>query len=385
MTQSSEVSISGDPSSLGLDVKTLRRMLRRAMPAEAFEPQPHRGAIAIALVVFHVVVLGGLVVSGVLPWWGNLLVGIGIGQLWVTVGFIAHEALHRAVFRSRFWEDLLGWLGFSVWLVSPGLWRGWHVAAHHGSTNRHGHDPDMLDRVDDFRTSRVARLVYAVTPGSGYPLSYVSPLFLFTLQGQLFLWYYSGLPEYRKIRMNRKTERILSVLIGLCWIGLGVALGPWNALWLILVPMAVSNATLMAYISTNHWLRPATPDRNDPFRNASSVLVAPIWDFLHVNFSYHQEHHIFPQMSPRYAPLLREHLRQLAPECVNTIRFFSAILALYRRPPLYATDVVFSTPDGSRTVLVDSGPSSRSELDPHESPSEVSANERPRPSGRDLC
>lgn len=332
------------------DYNQLRLALKRQMPAEAFEPQPLRGVLALLLVPFYVFVLGGLVVADVLPWWGSLFVGFVIGQLWVTVGFTAHEALHKSVFRSRFWEEVLGWAGFAVWLVPPGLWRGWHVLAHHGSTNIHGHDPDMLGSVEEHRKGGLARFVYWVTPGSGHPLSFVSPVFLFTMQGQLFLWYYSGLPEYEKIRMNRPKERVLSVLLTLGWIALGVALGPLHALYLIVVPMMVSNATLMLYIASNHWLRPATPDGNNPFLNAGSVRVSAFWDLLHVNFSYHQEHHVFPQMNPKYAPLLRETLRRMAPHAVHVLPVGKAVLALYGRPPLYLDDATFATPDAARRV-----------------------------------
>lgn len=349
------------PDIHGLDVhrhdvhnpKELILALRRAMPAEAFEPQPLRGVIALLIVAFYVFVLGGLVVSGVLPGWLNLIVGFVIGQLWVTVGFTAHEALHKSVFRSRFWENVIGWLGFSVWLVSPGLWRGWHVLAHHGSTNMPGHDPDMLDTVADWKQKWMPRLIYWVTPGSGHLLSYISPIFLFTMQGQLFLWYYSSLPEYEKIRMNRAQERLLSVLILMGWIALGMVLGWPNAFYLIVVPMMVSNATLMAYIASNHWLRPATPDGTNPFVNAASVSVSPFWDLLHVNFSFHQEHHIFPQMNPKFAPLLRAHLQMLAPHAVNVMPMTRAILELYRRPPLYSDDpATFASPDGQQRISV---------------------------------
>jgi len=144
------------------------------------------------------------------------------------------------------------------------------------------------------------------------------------------------------------------VLVALAWIALGVWLGPWDALCLIVLPMMASNATLMAYIASNHWLMPTTPDGNNPFVNTASVSVSPAWDVLHVNFAWHQEHHIFPQMNPKFAPLLRETLTRMAPEAVHVMPIGAAIQALYSRPPLYASGDTFSNPDGTVIVSVDS-------------------------------
>ncbi len=332
------------------DFRRLRSELRQAMPAEAFRPQPLRGVIALALVP-GMIALGWAAASGRLPWWACLFSSFVLGQLLVVVGFAAHEALHNSVFRSRWLQDVLGWVGFSPWLVTPGLWRAWHVQAHHSAANIHVRDPDILPRAEDLRGQWFPRLVHAMSPGSGTWLSYISFGFFFTAQGQAFLWHYSGRPEFQHVRMNRTRERLLSVLLALGWGALGWAMGPWGALYVLILPQVFSNITLMIYIATNHWLLPASDTTDNPFVNTASVETHPVMDWVHLNFSYHQEHHIFPAMSPRFAPQLREKLRALNPEASIVFPHLRALGLLFQRPPLYGADGhTLTRPDGTHAV-----------------------------------
>jgi fatty acid desaturase len=274
-----------------------------------------------------------------------------IGQLFTTVGLAAHEALHHSVFRSKGLEDLLGWVGFSPWLVTPGTWRAWHVQAHHSAANIHARDPDVLPRQEEWRTQRFAQLFHAISPGSGSWLSYISLSFFFTAQGQAFLWHHSNQPSLQHVRMNRARERAITVLLALGWGALGWAMGPRGALYALILPQLFSNTTLMIYIATNHWLLPAAQDTDNPFVNTASVETHPVMDLLHLHFSHHQEHHIFPAMSAKFAPLLRKHLRALNPEASIVAPHLQALRALFWRPALYSMDGrSFAGPDGTASV-----------------------------------
>ncbi|PTL77787.1 fatty acid desaturase [Vitiosangium sp. GDMCC 1.1324] len=332
------------------DFRRLRTELRSAMPPEAFKPQPLRGVIALALapVMIALVWAAG---SGQLPWWACLLISFTLGQMLVTVGFAAHEALHHSVFRSKVLEDLIGWIGFSPWLVTPGNWRAWHVQAHHSAANIHVRDPDILPRQREWRTQWFAKVFHAISPGSGSWLSYISFGLFFTAQGQAFLWHHCNQPQFQQVRMHRARERILTVLLALGWGTLGWAMGPRGALYALILPHVFSNITLMIYIATNHWLLPASQDTDNPFVNTASVDTHPVMDFIHLNFSYHQEHHIFPAMSPKFAPLLRKHLRELNPEASIVYPHLHALRTLYWRPALYAEDGhTHVGPDGTPSV-----------------------------------
>ncbi|NTX12360.1 fatty acid desaturase [Myxococcus sp. CA051A] len=317
------------------DPKPLRAELRRVMPPESFEPQPHRGVIALALVPVMMALMG-LLGWGGLPWWLCLPLSFLLGQMVTTVGLAAHEALHHAVFRSRRWEEVLGWAGFSPFLVTPGNWRAWHVQAHHSAANIHQRDPDILPRQQDLDTQRFARLFHAISPGSGTWVSYISFGLFFTAQGQAFLWHHINQPQLQHVRMNRTKERLLTVLVTGGWFALGWAMGPRGALFALVIPLIVANVTLMIYIATNHWLLPASEDRDNPFVNTASVETHPVMNWAHLNFSYHQEHHIFPAMSPRFAPLLRQRLRELHPGASAVFPHVHALRTLYSRPALYS-------------------------------------------------
>ncbi|MCP3141864.1 fatty acid desaturase family protein [Pyxidicoccus xibeiensis] len=335
------------------DFRRLRSELRRAMPPEAFKHQPHRGVIALALVPVMMALVWA-VASGRLPWWACLLISFTLGQMLITVGFAAHEALHHSVFRSKALEDVLGWVGFSPFLVTPGTWRAWHVQAHHSAANIHVRDPDILPRQHEWRTQWFARVIHFLSAGSGSWLSYLSFTFFFTAQGQAFLWFYSGQPQFKQVRMNRVRERVLTVLLALGWGALGWAMGPRGALYALILPHVFGNITLMIYIATNHWLQPASETVDNPFVNTASVTTHPVMDLIHWNFSYHQEHHIFPAMSPRFAPLLREHLRTLNPEASIVYPHLKALRMLYSRPALYAADGrTLVGPEGTPSVTTE--------------------------------
>ncbi|RKH36006.1 fatty acid desaturase [Corallococcus sp. CA031C] len=319
------------------DAKRLRSELRRLLPPEAFERQPLRGVVALGLVPVMAAMVW-LIGSQPLPDWACLLLALVLGQMVTAVGLAAHEALHHSVFHSRTMESVLGWVGFAPFLVTPGNWRAWHVQAHHSAANVHVRDPDILPRQTDWRTQGFAKLFHLISPGSGTWLSFISFSVFFTAQGQAFLWYHSGLPGFQHVHMHRARERVLTVLLAAGWGALGWVLGPRAALYALVLPLLIGNVTLMIYIATNHWMQPASEETDNPFVNTASVRTHPVMDWLHFNFSYHQEHHIFPAQSPKYAPLLRQHLRALNPRASIVYPHLHALRMLYRRPALYSAD-----------------------------------------------
>ncbi|MFP2906787.1 fatty acid desaturase family protein [Pyxidicoccus sp. 3LFB2] len=332
------------------DVKRLRSELRNAMPQEAFKPQPLSGVIALALVPVEAALMWAIA-SGRLPWWACLLISFALGQMITTMGLAAHDALHHSVFRSRVLEDVLGWVGFAPFLVTPGHWRAWHVQAHHSAANVHDRDPDILPRQKEWLAQRFPKLFHAISPGSRTWLSYISFSFVFSGQGQAFLWHHSSKPELQHVKMNRTKERLLTVLLMLGWVTVGWAMGPRAALYALILPFIFGNITLMVYIATNHWMQPASEEIDNPFVNTASVETHPVLNWLHLNFSYHQEHHIFPAMNSRFAPLLRQHLRALNPEASIVYPHLHALRTIYGRPALYGKDGhTLVDPTGTRTV-----------------------------------
>ncbi|RKH14552.1 fatty acid desaturase [Corallococcus sp. CA053C] len=319
------------------DPKRLRSELRRVLPPEAFERQPLRGIIALGLVPVMAALIYALGTQP-LPVWACLLIALVLGQLITAVGLAAHEALHHSVFHSRAMENLIGWVGFAPFLVTPGNWRAWHVQAHHSAANVLVRDPDVLPRRTDWHTQVFAKLFHAISPGSGSWLSFISFSVFFTAQGQAFLWHHCRLPAFQHVHFHRMRERVLTLLVAAGWGALGWVLGPRAAFYALVLPLFIGNISLMIYIATNHWLLPASEETDNPFVNTASVETHPLLNWLHFNFSYHQEHHIFPAQSPRYAPLLRKHLRELNPRASIVFPHGHALRMLFRRPALYSAD-----------------------------------------------
>jgi fatty acid desaturase len=75
------------------------------------------------------------------------------------------------------------------------------------------------------------------------------------------------------------------------------------------LPLSLGYAGMMAYIFTGHLVSPAL-ETNDPLLNSISMRLPKIMDALHVHFSYHAEHHVFPGLNSDYYPMVRELLGQ---------------------------------------------------------------------------
>jgi fatty acid desaturase len=331
-----------------MNIRELRRALRQRMPEEAFQPQPWRGVAAFVEMVLAGVVIAAIVLLD-LPWWADLLLSLVLGQMIVSVGLAAHEAMHQSVFRSHRANRLLGALGFAPLLVTPNVWVAWHIQAHHGNTNRSLRDPDALMDVDAYHRRWLARWRARMSPGHRHWLSVASLTYMFTLQGQIFLWVHCDEPEIREhVALDRRRERILSVLLIAAWLALAVMLGR-DALWVHVLPLVTANITLMLYISTQHWIRPLVTD-DDPVLTTVSVEVPRFFDWWHFSFSYHQEHHFFPRMSNKFGPLLRRTLLEIQPQAVALLPLSQALRAVFATPALYRKSATLVHEDGSGAV-----------------------------------
>ena len=110
--------------------------------------------------------------------------------------------------------------------------------------------------------------------------------------------------------------------------------GPYAFVFIYVLPVLVASSMVMSYIATNHFLNALT-DINDPLVNTLSV-TGPRWlERLHLQFGYHVEHHIFPMMSGRYAPIVRDVLVRLYGERYLTLPHTQALRLLYARPKVH--------------------------------------------------
>ena len=62
-------------------------------------------------------------------------------------------------------------------------------------------------------------------------------------------------------------------------------------------------------------------------------IAVKIFDWLHHHFSHHTEHHLFPQMSSDYYPLVRAILRERYAERFHCLTYREALRRVYRCEP----------------------------------------------------
>ena len=120
-------------------------------------------------------------------------------------------------------------------------------------------------------------------------------------------------------------------------------LGPLRFVFAFVIPLVIGNAIVMSYILTNHSLSPLTAI-NDPLVNSLSVTAPRLVETLHLNFGLHVEHHLFPSMSSRFAPLVRAELQRRWPERYQSLPLLTALGRLLATPRVYASETRLQDP-----------------------------------------
>jgi fatty acid desaturase len=321
------------------------RAVRPHLPAEIFQPAPARLAW-LPLHLAIIVGLGAVVVAAQPAWYVALACALLAGHSWACLGFLAHEVLHHAVVRQRGLERLVGYCGLLIFCLSPTLWNAWHNQQHHGNTGSPGADPDHFGTLHSWQASAVDRAVVSVAPGSRRKRSALFLFVTFTAHSATVLLSHSRRDDYYA-RISRRTVYLETAAMLAFWLAVLLAVGAWSFLFVGVIPALIANAVAMSYIATNHFLNPLTT-MNDPLVNSLSVR-GPRWlERLHLNFGYHVEHHIFPTVSGRHAPLVRAALRRLYGDRYLSLPHGEALRLLYTRPKVHASHDTLIDPRSGR-------------------------------------
>ena len=321
------------------------RALKEVLPEEAFSLQPRR----LFWIPFHLM----LIAAGVslilhdtswlknvswlqleLPILAQVALGMMIGHSYGCLLYLGHEILHGSVIGNRKLQTVVGGFCMLPYCISPGLWRKWHNQFHHGRTTVPGDDPDYFGDVLMIRRNRPARWIAALAPGSGYIRSWFFLGYWFSFQAMLVLFIHSIYYKYWS-----RSERVVQyayfggAMAG--WLSLAVYFGPLQFLYLYAIPMVIANLVQMVYVATNHLKCDETPKINDPLVNSLSVQVPGWVDWIQLNFSYHVEHHVFPKMSPRFAPLVHDELVRLYGTRARRLPLGTALRQLYGSPAVH--------------------------------------------------
>lgn len=283
------------------------RALRPALPPEVFQPAPGR----LLWLALHagIAALGiGVIATGVLSMPLAALLSLPIGLAFAGMAFVAHEALHGAIVRDSRLRLLVGGLGFLPFLISPRHWVGWHNRLHHGHTTIPGRDPDMYPTLERYRENRGARFTDRLSFGGRRLLGVVSLLIGLVVQSMEVLL--SSGPRAAYLSPRQRTLALVETAAAIVfWAGLAAWLGIEVFLFGWLLPLAIGSVVVMAHIVTNHSLSRMT-EVNDPLANSLSVTVPRWFSIYTLQFGLHVEHHMFPSVSGRHTPYVRELIRE---------------------------------------------------------------------------
>lgn len=299
------------------------------LPKEAFKPVPTRlfGGLAYLLVA-----LAGILVVSLLPLplWANIIISVLIGLSFAGLCFLGHEILHGTVVRNAFLRDFFGGLAFSSIGIGPKLWRKWHNMTHHIHTQHEHNDPDTWSTAE-FISKRPLLAFFFRLPNIIRTMGYIIFLtFNFTLHSTRMFFVF-----IKDFKPEKQPLVLIELLLPFAtWIGLMIMIGPVKWIFAYLIPVAIANFIMSSYIATNHNLNPQM-EVNDPLANSLSVTVPKWVNILHFNFSYHTEHHLFPGMSSKYYPLVKEKIKEFWPERYHEMPMERAMLTLLKTPRPY--------------------------------------------------
>ena len=315
--------------------------LRAALPPAVFAPARSRLLRAPLHAALAMVAIAAIA-RGWLPWPVVPVASVVIGTSFACLTFVAHEALHGGVTRSRWLQRVVGWVGFLPFVVSPHLWSAWHNRDHHAHAQM-SNDPDGYPTLERYVARASTRFsVDRFSLAGGRWRGVLSLLLGFTVQSADQLFTSHALTRRERGRAFRDTAVMLAI-----WIGLALAIGLVSFVFAYIVPLLIANACVMAFIVTNHSLSPRV-DIDDPLVSSLSVTSSRVIDWLTLGFGYHVEHHLFPAMSTRHAPEVRAQLVARWPERYQSMPLTAALSRLHRTARVYKHHTTLFDPRTAR-------------------------------------
>ena len=284
------------------------KLLKPLLPKHAFEPAPRK--LIPAGVHTVIIVAGWLSFRFLRPAYWPILT-IVIGHSLACLAFFAHELSHRSIIRGSKMIRGLELLFWSLNFVPPTMWDKLHNESHHARPNTN----DDPDRRFTMREKSPATAAFAAIFFPHRKLKYnvlcLLQFVTYILRHVAAVFYVGGKkpsintfkPQYGKADRLRILGEILFIVLlqRLAFLAVG---RNWSAyLWASPLAIFFTSAVVMIYVFTNHFLNPLG-DGTDPVKATTSVIVPTMFDLLHFNFSYHTEHHLFPNMNSEYYPVL---------------------------------------------------------------------------------
>lgn len=313
------------------------REVKSLLPAAAFKPNPWRllhlaAHFLILFLCYNFIRVTSniflLVISSVV-----------IGHSFMCIAWVAHEISHHAVIKNHRIQYFFEVISWGVLGTPATVWQRAHNHTHHV----HANTPQDSDRkmFEDEKT--VFTNIYEALLFPNRLISKFNPLvgltfisYNFTTTISAFLPRNKKLPPTR-VKPNYKRAQLTKASLELLFViafyyAVFRFVGSWQKFTFAgPVSWFFGSTAAMIYIHTNHYDNPIS-EVNDPLLLATSV-VCPRWvDFIHMKFSYHTEHHLFPNMNSDYYPMLSKILSERYPDRYNRRTFSSVWSSLWNKP-----------------------------------------------------
>ena len=339
------------------------KKLRPLLPAEAFTSDPNK--LVILLINLAILILGWGIASHLDRWsvyivWLYLPLALVMGNSVVVLLFSSHNLMHGSVVKNSRLIRIISLLGLAMLWMPPTLWKAVHNREHHNKTNSLA-DPDRNYLYTQPETwGKWIQNLFV-------PSAEANPIWLTV--GMASAW---GVHTFRNLtsvlffnhesvdyvpaafKVSAKDRLAIAgefIFILMIHISILVYL-QFNPIKLALsyfLPIGLGYAGVMFYIYTNHMVSQMT-SINDPLINSVSLRVPKIFDLLHLHFSYHTEHHIFPGINSDYYPRVQELLEIYYPERMNLLDAGKAWDLLRKTPRHYKNETTFTDWSGEKAV-----------------------------------
>jgi fatty acid desaturase len=281
------------------------KKLRPLLPAEAF--LPNLSQVWLLLINVAILILGWGIASYIdqCNWsflWLYLPFAIIMGNSVIVLLFSTHDLLHSKAIKHPFLRWLISLMGLTLLWTPPTFWKAVHNREHHNKTNSLD-DPDrnyLYEKPNTWGKWIQNLFVPSAAVNSiwlAVGMAHAWGVHTFRNLSSVLLFNH-GLTDYAPAAFKVSAKERKAIAFELLLI-LGIHLSilfylgfhPVKLLLSYFLPIWIGYAGVMFYIYTNHMFCRMT-SVNDPLINSVSLKVPKIFDLLHLNFSYHTEHHI---------------------------------------------------------------------------------------------
>ena len=303
------------------------KKLRPLLPPEAFSPDFSK--LWILLINLAILLCGWTIATHLDQWtwywlWLYLPLTLLMGNSVIALLFSSHDLMHGSVIKNARLSQAIGLIGMTLLWMPPTFWKLVHNRVHHNKTNSL-QDPDrnylheqpknwgkwIQHRFTPSIDVTLPELTVGMTMAWGiHNFRNLSSVLLFNRKSVSYVP--AAFTASAKERIAIARELLVMTTLHLCILAY-LQFDPLKLLLSYFLPIGIGYAGVMFYIYTNHMVCRMT-EINDPLVNSLSLRVPKIFDLLHLNFSYHAEHHIFPGLNSDYYPVLQQLILAHYPE-----------------------------------------------------------------------